>query len=734
MTRRSRPSLANAVVSGAIASVAALALGGAPVASGAPAGQPVVLADRLGLATQTPFDLPADGTLSFAFELPPALRAGSAEATIVITAYRPLTTQLEVAIALDGQLGRSGDAVDVGLATLPPLTGDQLSITLPTETTERTNEALQLPQPGLYPLLVEWYDGGEVLADLLTFVHRLPTNDEPALVPLPVAVAATVTSPVLLDDTLDVLLTPETIAEFTQLAELLEVTPVAIAVRVPPGLFDALTNAAVTAEFDGGALAQRLANGMVRNDVLSAPRYPLDPSLAAAFGQTALYTQWLRDGEDDLARTVTSPSLRTLAFVDAPLTQAGAALLRDLGARLMVTTPAVFDALPLSTGVFTDLSQLVQFEVAPGVTIDATVTDRIIGPVLARPTSTPTLTGIRAMAHLLAYRQEIVDSNGNPRRHGVTLGTPDLSLPDVTSFAAIATLLGSSPAIQPTTLDTLGVRTDHAVVNGVEVIVALPTEPAGDLTERLQLVDSLSVQAISAGSMLPATDPRIVEWQQVIQLLPTSALSDFQVRALAAHLSEQYTAIRTAIEVPEGFAFTLTGRRTTVPIKLRNTSDIALTVRVRLSSSKLLFPDGDQLVVLPPQSYTEVRVAIETRTNGRFPVTLQVFTPVGDAELAPPVPLTASVNALTGLGNLITGALLLVVLTWWVRQMRTNRRSRAAARALARHPVANGSNDSNEGDSEGDSGTDGDGIAADTATIDDAELSPDAATSTLPPL
>lgn len=697
----------------AAGAMVALALGSATPAQGAPEGQPVVLADRLGLAAQTPFDLPADGTVSLVLELPPALRAGSPDATLVVTAYRPLVTRLEVVEALEGELGRSGDSVDIDLATLPPLSGDQFTISIATETSARTVEALQLPQPGLYPVLVEWYDGGEVLADLLTFVHRLPSDSEPALVPLPVAVAATVTSPVVLDDDLAVILTPEIIAELTQLAELLEVTPVAIAVRVPPALLGALDDAPVTAEFDGGALAQRLAAGMVRNDVLSAPRYPLDPSVAAAYGQEALYTQWLRDGEDDLARTVTSPALRTLAFVDAPLTQAGAALLRDLGARLMVTTPAVFDALPLSTGIFTDLSQLVQFEVAPGVTIDATVTDRIIGPVLARSTATPTLTGIRAMAHLLAYRQEIVDADGNPRRHGVTLGTPDLSLPDVTSFAAVANLLGTSPAIEPTTLDTLGVRTDHAVLNSNEVVVGLPTEADGDLTERLQLVESLTLQAISAGSMLPATDARIGEWQQLIQLLPTSAVSDTQVRVFAADLREQYRLIRDAIEVPEGFAFTLTGRSTTVPIKLRNTSDITLTVRVRLSSSKLLFPDGDQLVELPPQSYTEVRVAIEARTNGRFPVTLQVFTPVGDAELAPAVPLTASVNALSGLGNLITGALLLVVLSWWLRHLRTSRRARAAADALARHPVANGSTEPKEAD---------------------PELSPDAATSTLPPL
>jgi hypothetical protein len=141
-----------------------------------------------------------------------------------------------------------------------------------------------------------------------------------------------------------------------------------------------------------------------------------------------------------------------------------------------------------------------------------------------------------------------------------------------------------------------------------------------------------------------------------------------------------------------------------------------------MSSSKLLFPDGDLVQELQPLSFTEVPIKIEARTNGSFPVTLTVLTPTGD-ELAPPVTLSASVNALSGFGNLVTGAFLLVVLTWWVRHVRQNRRSRATASAAVRHPVRNGKAN---GNATGDDGT--------RDPMGDAALSPDAATSTLPPL
>lgn len=706
----SRPALVRATRA-VIAAAVVLAVA-SPTGADAPrpSGSPTALAIRIGLISQTPFDLAADGTVTMVLDLPtltpPLDAANYADAAIVVTAYRPVVTRLEVADVQQGTLVRGGDSVELPLASVPSPAAGQLTVTVPTETTARTAEALQLPQAGLYPVLVEVIDGGEVLAELTTFVHRLPTEDEPTLVPLPVAIAMTTTSPVVLGgDALDVQIDDATVAELTHLADLLEVGDHPVAVRVPPALLLAVADLGS----EGEALAARLAAGLARNELLSSPRLPLDPSLAAAADQDALYTQWLRDGEDDLAQAVANPSRRTMVFADQPLSEDGAALLRDLGARLMVTTPEVFDALPLSTGIFTDLSQLVQLQVAPGVTVDAAVTERVLGPVLARATNSPALTGIMAVTHLLAYRQEIVDADDDPRRHGVTLGTPDLSLPNTTTYAAITTMLSGTEGIEPTTLDVLGVRTDHAILNSNEVVVGLPTSVGGDLTQRLDLVTSLSLQALSAGSMLPPGDPRATQWSQTIAVLPTSALTDDQVQQLATDLRAQYAEVRDAIEVPDGFSFTLTGRSTTVPIKLRNTSDDPLTVRVRMSSSKLLFPDGDQTVLLPPQSFTEVRVRIEARTRGSIPVTLQVFTPIGDSELAPPVPLVANVNALSGLGNLITGALLLVVLTWWVRHVRQNRRKRAAAIAATRHPGGR------------------------VVRTDDTELSPDAATSTLPP-
>lgn len=701
----------------ACASVAVLAF--ATTCAIGPSTTASALTRRMGLVSQAPFGVAADGSVEFVVSIPPPLDLSALpDATLVVTAYRAVTTRAAVTGAQRGELTRSIDAVDLPIATLPRPAADQLAVTVTLETITRTAPALQLPKPGLYPVVLELRDGASVVADLLTFVHRLPSATEDPEVALPVAVAMSTTSPVVLDDNGTAIVTDAVVAELTQLADLLDASSLPVAVRVPPALLVA------TAQFGeaGAALAQRLAAALARHEVLSSPRYPLDPSLAAASGQQTMYTQWLRDGEDDLTAFMSTLSSDKIAFMDGALSAGGGAMLRDLGTRLIVTTPGVFDPLPNSTGAFTDSSQLVQLQIAPGLTVDATLIDRDLDSVLERGTTTPVLTGIYTITHLLAYRQEIVDNTkdrkgnpiGDPSRRGVTLATSDLSLPNLDSYSAISALLADTPGLAPTTLESLAVRTEQlSLTDRGEVVVGLADDVTGSIDGRLRTVADLTDAANSTGSMLPPNDPRLAQWATEIGRLPTSALTDDQVAATATAITAELAEIRAAIELPGSFRFNLTGRTTTVPFRLFNHSDVPLTVRVHMSSFKLGFPDGDLTVEIPPQASASVDVRIVAKTNGDFPATLTVLTPSGDI-IDTPVPLNANVSALIGLGNLFVGALLLVVLTWWISHLRKSRRNQATATAAARHPVRNV-------------------VDPDVDPDVDRALSPDAATSTLPP-
>lgn len=163
-------------------------------------------------------------------------------------------------------------------------------------------------------------------------------------------------------------------------------------------------------------------------------------------------------------------------------------------------------------------------------------------------------------------------------------------------------------------------------------------------------------------------------WDTLISLLPSSAVSDDLVGTIAEELRTEQESVLRSVEMPSGFSFNLTARTGTVPITFHNPTDQPITIRVRLSSSKLVFPEGDAVVTLDPNAFTEIRVPLEARSNGTIPVTLEVFTPEGEVPLTAPIPLEAKVRALAALGNIVFSAVVLLVLAWWARHALRHRR------------------------------------------------------------
>jgi hypothetical protein len=341
------------------------------------------------------------------------------------------------------------------------------------------------------------------------------------------------------------------------------------------------------------------------------------------------------------------------------------------------------------TGVQTCALPIFDIGLADDNTLSATIVDSAIARRIEEGASQPALTAVVIAAELLTVRQRIDDLGYDPSRHGVTIGTSELGLPDTATFAALAALLADTEGLAPVPLDTLGLRTDTIVDGtGDPIVVALPDSTTDRLGERMRLTGTLADEAANTASMLAEGAARPAEWTHLIGRLPSEALTDEQAERIATGLSAELRAIRDAIQLPTGFSYTLTGRTSDVRMKIGNNSSEPLTVLVRLSSPKLLFPGGPQTVTLAPGELTEVTVKVEARSNGKFPVSLAVYTPEGGTQLGPTVPITLSVTALSGLGNLVTGALALVLLTWWVRHVRQNRRARATSQTANRHPVS----------------------------------------------
>ena len=626
------------------------------------------------------FNVGPDDRLEFVFDRPAGVTdADMADLRLEVIAHEPVSSRDDVKAAESGDLPFTVDVVDLPAQRIAVLADGTLRVRIPLELEANDEFAMQMSRAGVYPFSLTLSDATGEIADLVTFVQRVPASKDDVGPGLAIALATSTSADISL--TVDGATTVDAsdLNALQDLVDALEASKVRMAVAVRPLLLSAVAATGPAGE----ALVARLVEALAAHDVLSLPQLPLDVSHAADAGAGTLYTRWLRAGEDTMLDAASVAATRTAYLVTSALSRPGANLVRDLGARVLVLTPDTYDGLPGSLQTYTDTSLLVGVGTVPRAgddvadSVDAAVIDRALGTALASPSDSPALTAVHMAAELLGLRAQILDSGGDVGRHGVTLGTPDLMPPSPDVLLAFTDLASRTPGLRPTSLDELVIRTDRLRLGDVEVVVDLPDDSGGVLSERLDLVDELTLSARSAGSMLGNGAQQQRTWGTLISLIPSGGLTDDQVGTIADDLRTEQDAVMHAVEMPGSFSFNLTARTGTVPITFHNPTDEPITIRVRLTSSKLVFPEGDEVVTLDPNSFTEVRVPLEARSNGTIPVTLEVFTPEGEVPLTAPIPLEAKVLALAALGNIVFAGVVVLVLAWWARHaLRHRRRSR----------------------------------------------------------
>ncbi len=607
------------------------------------------------------------------------------DGTIVVTAYQRIQSRLDLAATINGKLSRSIDTVDVTPSAITTDSNGVTTITVPTATSTRSSDTLQFAQQGLYPILVDVRNTSDVVAELTTFVDRLGTPGEASLGSLNVSVAASITAPPAIPGS-ETPLDPTVTQALTDLISFPKAVPLSVAIS--PELLDRVD----------ATTRDNLRQVFTGNLTLSQPRVPLDPSAAAAASQEALFTRWLREGENAIsALDATPPSDRAVWLSTSQLTTAGASLLRNLGTRMLVLSPDEYASATGSLGGFTDTTQLLQTQLPDSTVMPTMVIDPVLADRLNNSLLTPEQAALYAAADLIAARDQAAAAATPVAGHSMVIGLRRGGVPNPTLLARIQALLAPTEAVDFVTFDGLERSTTTMLVDGLPVQIVLGATPAIDISTRLATLAALSTRAGTVGGMLVADGGRAARWNETIDVLTSTALTDAEVNATAASLTGEFDAIAGAVSPRPAYAFTLGGRRTTIRIRLENTGAEPLRVLVRMSSTKLTFPAGDQTVQLEPKGVTDVAVPVIARSNGSFPVSLDILTPDATTPLAPTQFLKARVSALTGLAQLLTGGLLLVLLTWWVRHMRTTRRKRGHRHTMPHHPATQTSDEGGAG-------------------------------------
>lgn len=149
------------------------------------------------------------------------------------------------------------------------------------------------------------------------------------------------------------------------------------------------------------------------------------------------------------------------------------------------------------------------------------------------------------------------------------------------------------------------------------------------------------------------------------------------------------TAITGEIVVDPDQVVTLTSSSGQVPLNLENRLDVTAVVRVRMSSLKLDFPEGEVVtdIVLDPARTRTIELPVETRASGAFPLDVTISSADGALPVAT-TEYTVRSTAVSGIGLALSIGAGLFLLVWWARHFRTARRARQLVGANGDAPTA----------------------------------------------
>ena len=615
----------------------------------------------------------------------------TASTKLVITSYKPVDTRQEVRDASSGNLPSTVDTVIVDVSDLRDAATGRVDVAIPIEMGVRTKDALQMSATGLYPVSIGLQEDKSVTSQIVTFVERLPQD---VTSPLPrenlqIALAGTLNSSVSLQPDGTTVVSDETRSIVTDTISALEAlpnTPISLSIR--PELIDALNN---SSDEDIALLSRLQASTSLQ--LLPSTYVDVHPDELVAQQRSDVFTTQLRLGEDVLAAGLPGKSVNRDAWLQTTtLLSEGAQLLRNLGMRTAVLLADSQKTTANGISLFAEPTRLVELKLSNSDRMVAAFADIHLSEAITRGSREPVggayLVAQQILAELKTARSEIIDREETMFGRGLILATDSGELPSLALMTALVSTVASQPDMGFVALDDLLGTMTVSVMDGLPISFELPVADVPK-TQADTSLSEFAARVNGFSTMLPDGDERPKLWRRIVNVLPASDLTQSQAKTYINAVDTELAAIGGSIVTPSTTTFTLGGRDSSIRLSLRNDNQTDLLVRVNLTSSKLTLPTDDQVVTLPAGTTTLVEIPVTAKSNGRFPVTLQLFTPLGDITVGSPAKFSARVNALAGLGQLFTGIALLLLLSWWIHHLRREhqRRQFDSDDSVDRHPA-----------------------------------------------
>ncbi len=522
---------------------------------------------------------------------------------------------------------------------------------------------------GIYPVRVEVLIDDVSRAALLTFVNKYDPSRE--VRPMPINVVVALDSPITLQPDGSRLIDQPTRTKIEKLIKLLTLDSSRMTVQISPELIDGLSR---SSNPDDQSLLVQLVAALGSAPIVPGPYVQFDPSAASANKQADQFNAVIEKSITTWQQVL--PSTRTISsiwFARKPLDENGLDLLVKAGVRSVVMLPTSSAAL----GEFDNAARPYRLE-SNDFDISLHLVDKNYVDQLSTPTKNAFSSATYLAAQILAQRRQIEAEGGTPALRRVVLASRDGSV--INEDLIHETMLILSRVPQQVALRTM---TNLPAPRLDAYKPALSKVNIASFVERATKIADLRKDTEKLRSTISPEATIWQDWNERLLVMSSDSMTDTKRDEFISATRDQLKKIRQSVTLQEGTTFTLGSRESTLRLDLQNSSDFAMTVQVQVISSKLRFKNEIATIQIPANGSNELVVDVVALSNGLFPVEVKIFTADGLSQLGKKIEVSARVNALAGLGQVVTGVGLLLLATWWVAHIRRKYRKKISKN----HPV-----------------------------------------------
>ena len=553
-----------------------------------------------------------------------------------------------------------------GQFEITALTGD-LSVVLGnglTSGSQNDLKKIEFSGPGIYPIRIESLINKVVRANVTSFVNRVDLSTR--LEPMPVNLLVTLDSANTLQLDGSHIVDDLTRAKISQLISLLELDGPLVSTQVSPQVIDGLSKSENPADQE---LLLRLTNAISKTNLIATSYLAFDPSGASQTQHEKEFNALVDLGQSTLSSRFTSNvAVSDVWIARTPLDQFGVDLLAKSGYRSIVMLPAAGAAL----GSFDNTARPYRL-VSGAKTMSLYVADPTYVPQLGETKNSSFIAASAIAAQLLAQRSKIESDGGTPSLKRTVLTTQDGAVLNSNLIHEILLILKRVPQqISIQTLSDLPEPRQDAYKPDLRV------KDISQFELRMKNIDLLRADLYKLNSTLDQNSNTWAIWNERLMVMSSDTLTKTQREEFATQTRNELKSLRTAVTLEEGTTFTFGSRKSQLRLDLKNSSNEDLTIQVKVESPKLKLDRSMAVIEVPANSSNELVINAVALSNGLFPVDVRIFTADGSSQLGKKIEISARVNAIAGLGQVVTGVALLLLLTWWAAHFRRKYRTQVS--------------------------------------------------------